>query len=66
MKAKLIYDRYYDRIAVTERTNDITSKELAEYQDKKEFRSALYSVLTFFTVLVVFAIWASNNIGSTY
>lgn len=66
MKSNIVFDNYHNTVAVSQRKKDITSVELNEMQEKKEFIQALTSVSIGFIALLSFAIWASNNVGNTY
>ena len=57
---------YYSRfnIPVQSRNKDITSKELLEVKEKKEFRQAIVTVGIFFAVITLFAIFAKT--GNVY
>lgn len=66
MEQTIVFDTYYNQVSVSQRKKDITSSELTKIQEKKEFKQALVSVSIGFLALLSFAIWASNNVGSTY
>ena len=45
---------------------DISTKELIELENKRDFRQAVTTVTLVFGALLAFAIWASKNAGNVY
>ncbi len=57
---------YYNPTKVITKRKDLSSDRLKELKEEKEFKQALLIVVATFIAIGVFAIWASNNIGSSY
>jgi hypothetical protein len=65
MKRNIIQAGYYGH-PVSDRSTDITAEELESAEMKKFYVKAVVGVLTFFTGILVLAIWMSNNPGNSY